>query len=230
MVCLGYCSTPRNCECEKILDHLWSAEGIEIDWINGEHKILPRIEQRYKKWYGKTYQDYYDLNLKEAIRSKIMKERKELDIRQDILKDLKLNKLYWGLIGFPNDISMNIIKKTLDKIQKLKIFSDSMYSVEFYSDDGKYNPHIHLLIKPVGSYTMSKLKGQLKKLFAPYIVKHLGDVNQSDVQGKIDYLQGIKTDKKIANVDKDKEKRKQENIENFYSRGNIQQCQENPLL
>lgn len=102
---------------------------------------------------------------------------------------------------------------------KYRWYNEPIARAEFFSDDGKWNPHIHILNKRGldNGVAPSVIKQALVKKFKgnKYQVYNVHATARSLTAGE-DYINGVKKTTKMENVKKDKEYRESNNIDEIY--------------
>jgi hypothetical protein len=129
----------------------------------------------------------------------------------------KTEKYYWIGIN-PYKLNEQIPMKELQ--EKMRNFtqrtwcSNVIYNIEAHTDKG-YRVHCHMLV--ISNVKRHRIIEQLSKYLKtePNFI----DVNQYNYgyNERIQYIKGIKTDKKMENVQKDKEQRIEEEILDYYT-------------
>ena len=105
-------------------------------------------------------------------------------------------------IGYSNEIQPSdlISKWRIVEQSKWKWGDDRIQRFEFYRDDGKYHPHIHMLI-----YTNKKPSQIIKELSSKTnIPKNFIDVKSGRYVDHKNYIYGNKRESKQSDMDKDK--------------------------
>lgn len=129
----------------------------------------------------------------------------------DKLKSANAADYRFCTIGYPNTIQPSdlVSEWRIVESSKWKWGDDRIQRFEFYRDNGKYHPHIHMLI-----YTNKKPSQIIKELSAKTnIPKNFIDVKSGRYQQHFNYIYGNKTDKKEYDMNKDADVRKQLSLE-----------------
>lgn len=133
-------------------------------------------------------QDLKDIRIKnEKIRQK-MRESNNADYR-------------FVTVGYPNDISAEeFVKKWRDvEDSKWNWGDDRITRFEFYRENGKYHPHVHMYI-----YTNKKRCQIIKELSTKSgLDKNYIDVKSGRSETHMNYIKGIKREEKHGDMDRD---------------------------
>lgn len=108
-------------------------------------------------------------------------------------------------------------KKALETLINCRFnyMKDAMFTLEVTGEDMGFHPHFHILI--LGCPDNSRMKRDFSNLFE--IKENFVDIglrNYDLYQTRVDYLKGIKQDKKMALVEADCKYLQENNLEKFY--------------
>lgn len=117
----------------------------------------------------------------------------------------------------PKNFNLDTI---LDWIPNLSIIEDhAIWSFEFYGKDLKFHPHIHLLIKTTKKLNRKRIIEKLSSQFnvAPNFIDYKTGNNKHLLTKRVNYIKGIKSSIKDAQINADQKFRDEKNIKDFYS-------------
>lgn len=116
-------------------------------------------------------------------------------------------------VALPNDYDIEKIKKYINHPHA---WCRGILSIEKYSKVGE-NLHLHILKE--GNYSKTKVVRDLARKFkiAPNFIDVRRGNEQTDYDNRLSYIKGDKVDEaKMENVQKDKEWRIENSLENYY--------------
>lgn len=171
----------------------------------GIKEVLKKCEMNWEEWQGHCYVSY-----------SLMKKKNEA-LRRELEYRISGNLPHkFVTLNFPSDQTEEELKECIKKLKvyRVEYLNKAKFCVEKYTDKG-FHHHIHMIV--YGKVKDSRIKRDLAKKFCNGHQPAIDVNNRSDLYDRhIDYVNGVKQDKKQENIDKDKAWRIKAGINSSY--------------
>lgn len=189
----------------------WISEAGKTKPAKTEHfqgkvfEVSPAYTLPTREWWDKFIDDCITQDLKEVKRAN---ERIKQKLRESDAAEYR-----FVTIGYPHENTPEqfIAKWRAVEASKWKWGDDRITRFEFYRNDGKYHPHVHMFI-----YTDKKKSQIVKELKSKTkLPDNFIDVKTGRLQTHMNYIKGIKQDSKQADMERDAEVREKLGMEEY---------------
>lgn len=187
-------------------------------------EVLENINQNREFWYK-----WHMSNLCQQYKKTSFKEEMKSFEKINLNDTEKEDRWCFITIGF-NEQTITPAKmlKVCEKVSKLKYFTECEYVLEKHRENGIHH-HTHFLVKYEDKLYLSKLidwifqtSGIKEVCLSKSFIDILGSINKKKhyepFQVYYDYIRGIKREEKLKYVSMDKEWRKENNINDLFSK------------
>lgn len=144
---------------------------------------------------------WWDNFIDDCVAQDIMELRKSNDRIRQKMRETHNTDYRFVTVGYPNDISPEEFVKKWRQVEesKWKWGDDRITRFEFYRENGKYHPHVHMFI-----YTNKKSCHIVRELaLKSGLANNYIDVKSGRSETHLNYIKGIKREEKQADIDRD---------------------------
>ena len=175
--------------------------------------------------WGCTPADFHKMQLKCITASRNAKSKLKKELRDCMIEsgDISTQMITLSIDKQVGEIeSIEAQRKTIDVIKtanyKYIREGKARYVFEYYSDDGKWNPHVHIVIHKTQSDGAIRQSIYRKFMTGKKPVDSVYNIDVTGASGtcQLDYVTGEKKDSKKINVEKDIEFRLKHLVDDFY--------------
>lgn len=153
MVHVGLCNSKTDCYCRDIMENVWDMNTKKLSrrtsscWCFDTAMICHCCSDEDYDKINKTRQEFptFELWYKHMVKQfliadkKLKKERAEFnnEVEKEVKDILGYKPMYkWLTITFPKDFSPKDLESQIDKLQKIKLYENSVSVLEFTGAEG----------------------------------------------------------------------------------------------